>query len=401
MIIPLPPRFGFRNIGGHMPRDRHQKGYVRETGKVIKKWTGFYHVYVISADGKERKKNKAVVLGLKSHMKKWEAEEKLARVIEKETGVNVPAKPDPELTFGWFWKNRFLPLKEGKWRRSTHDGVCFVIDNHVLPRFEKVKLCELNKFEIQMHLNELAKKYSKSLVGTAYTYLKAALEEALEEDFLNKNPMRKVEFPKTRRPSKRNHSPEEIQKLIASLPFRDRVILHCLVIGALRPGELFALRWKDIEPGRVKIDEAVYRNRLGEVKTEGSNGYVVIPQSLEVELAMWKASRPRTGPDDFVFESRYHGRPMDGRNYLRRFLKANAKEQGIEGLTFQSLRRTFATQVQKLGTVKDAQTQLRHADPTTTLGIYTQEIPESVRETVEKLDQRLFGVSESEKGRVN
>jgi integrase len=63
----------------------------------------------------------------------------------------------------------------------------------------------------------------------------------------------------------------------------------------------------------------------------------------------------------------------------------------IEGLTFQSLRRTFATHVHSLGTVKDAQAQLRHADIVTTLGIYTQEIPESVRKTVEELDEKLFG----------
>ncbi len=33
----------------------------------------------------------------------------------------------------------------------------------------------------------------------------------------------------------------------------------------------------------------------------------------------------------------------------------------------------------------------RHADIATTLGIYTQEIPESVRKTVEELDEKLFG----------
>ena len=83
---------------------------------------------------------------------------------------------------------------------------------------------------------------------------------------------------------------------------------------------------------------------------------------------------------------------MDPRNYMRRFLKPLATKLGIPGLTFQSLRRTFATQVQKLGSVKDAQSQLRHASASTTLNVYTQEIPESVRQTVEALDQKLFGV---------
>jgi len=76
----------------------------------------------------------------------------------------------------------------------------------------------------------------------------------------------------------------------------------------------------------------------------------------------------------------------------RRFLAPLAKKNGIEGLTFQCLRRTFATQFQKHGTVKDAQTQLRHSDAGTTMNIYTQEIPSSVKAAVEALDQKLCGV---------
>ena len=92
---------------------------------------------------------------------------------------------------------------------------------------------------------------------------------------------------------------------------------------------------------------------------------------------------------------------MDGHSYLRRFLSPLAKSLGIQGLTYQALRRTFATQVQKLGSVKDAQAQLRHAHASTMLGVYTQEIPESVRETVEALDRKLFGETAAENQRVN
>jgi integrase len=92
---------------------------------------------------------------------------------------------------------------------------------------------------------------------------------------------------------------------------------------------------------------------------------------------------------------------MDRRSYLRRFLKPLARKLGIKGLAFQSLRRTFAKQVQKLGPVKDSQTQLRHAHASTTLGIWTQEIPESLRQTVGALDQKLFGTLVKENERVN
>ena len=61
-------------------------------------------------------------------------------------------------------------------------------------------------------------------------------------------------------------------------------------------------------------------------------------------------------------------------------LKPIAKAAGLEGVTFQALRRTFATLMQKCGTIKAAQAQVRHASAALTLGTYMQTLPGSVRE---------------------
>jgi integrase len=55
---------------------------------------------------------------------------------------------------------------------------------------------------------------------------------------------------------------------------------------------------------------------------------------------------------------------------------------GIPKLNFQVLRRTMATQAQKMGSVKDIQAHLRHALPDTTANEYMQELPESVQAMV-------------------
>ena len=265
------------------------------------------------------------------------------------------------------------------------------MDYHVLPRFGETRLCDLTRFELQAHLNELAKKYSKSVVQRARTWLKAAIEEAIDQDFLVKNPARKLEMPVTRKTCKRYLSSEEVQKLLMSLEGRDRLIARMLIVCALRPGELFALRWRSVQQGRLKIEEAVYRGKVGPTKTEGSAAFVAIPGSLQKELEFWREKCRYPGDDQIVFPSR-RGGPLESHNYLRRVLKSKGKEAGIEDITFQALRRTFATQVHGIGTVKDAQTQLRHSSATTTMNVYTQAIPSSVKATVEALDQKLFGV---------
>ncbi len=390
-VIRFPPITNLKNIGRHMPRDRYQHGWIEETGKKVKKWKGHYYVYILTVDGKEKRRHCSAILGLKSEMRKWEAERELGKIIERESRGHGQAKPDPNLTFEWFWTNRFLPLKESKWRRSTHEAVTYVMDYHVLPRFGETRLCDLTRFELQAHLNELAKKYSKSVVQRARTWLKAAIEEAIDQDFLVKNPARKLEMPVTRKTCKRYLSSEEVQKLLMSLEGRDRLIARMLIVCALRPGELFALRWRSVQQGRLKIEEAVYRGKVGPTKTEGSAAFVAIPESLQKELEFWREKCRYPGDDQIVFPSR-RGGPLESHNYLRRVLKSKGKEAGIEDITFQALRRTFATQVHGIGTVKDAQTQLRHSNATTTMNVYTQEIPASVKATVEALDQKLFGV---------
>ena len=141
-----------------MPRYRHQRGFVSETKGRIKKWAGQFHIYVIDSNGKEKRRQKYVTLGLKSEMKRWEAEEKLQRIIAQHSSGNQPARPDPEQTFGWFWKERYLPIKESEWKRSQIDAVSFVMNSHVLCRFGRVRLCDMNKFDMQKHLNDLAKR---------------------------------------------------------------------------------------------------------------------------------------------------------------------------------------------------------------------------------------------------
>lgn len=66
------------SIGRRMPKDRHQEGWVEEVGKRRRKWRGHYYVYEIQPDGTEKRRHKAPTLGLKSEMKKYEAEKSSA-----------------------------------------------------------------------------------------------------------------------------------------------------------------------------------------------------------------------------------------------------------------------------------------------------------------------------------
>ena len=118
--------------------------------------------------------------------------------------------------------------------------------------------------------------------------------------------------------------------------------------------------------------------------------------------------------------SRSHGGgPLHAKNFLRRHIWPAAVKAGImqsrpqdlakgtkwvdpsTSVNFRAFRRTCATWFQKHGTTKDIQAHLRHSTPVTTLGVYVQEIPESVRAAVEALDAQLFAPAPAPKVKVN
>jgi integrase len=107
-------------------------------------------------------------------------------------------------------------------------------------------------------------------------YIKAILDEALERDFIGKNPARKLEVPETREACHVSLSPDEIRELLGVLTGRDHLILRLLSVLGLRPGELFAIRRNDYEAGRLRIDESVSEemmpdSRVVKPKTEASS----------------------------------------------------------------------------------------------------------------------------------
>ncbi len=62
-----------------------------------------------------------VALGLKSEMIKTQARQKLESEIVRLTGQTIEdgTVKNGTVIFGWFVRNRYLPLKEADWREET------------------------------------------------------------------------------------------------------------------------------------------------------------------------------------------------------------------------------------------------------------------------------------------
>ena len=152
--------------------------------------------------------------------------------------------------------------------------------------------------------------------------------------------------------------------------------------NALRPSELFALRWKCFDHAESKMYafETAYKGAIRPWgKTKKSPGRVHLPKELADDLWFWKQECPNSSPEGLHLSGRQ--RRFHGHRQLppRRVLHELAKDLDLPKLTFQVIRRTIATLAQKKGTVKDVQGLLRHSRAATTTDVYMQEIPENIR----------------------
>jgi integrase len=257
--------------------------------------------------------------------------------------------------------------------------------HHILPVLGETVLSDIDKFKCQVFLNDVAKRgFSFTVVDHCRTMLKAILEEALDAELLGKNPVRKLVNPETREPDKQVLPKEHARKLIESLAFRDRLMVMIAAFCAMRPGEIFGLRWSSWRGDHFQIEGTAWRGTLrpGKAKTRQSKAPVSIPDLLVPALQMWREQNATVPADELIFPSE-KGTPMRPENWLRRRVKPFAKAAGIAvPVNFRVLRRTFATNAQGHGNPKDVQAHLRHTDIGTTLNEYTQSVPERVRKLV-------------------
>jgi len=267
-----------------------------------------------------------------------------------------------------------------------------LIQRDLIDPFDKTPLGNFDKFTLQVHLNNLAKTNSKDRVLQIGAYLRDIFAEAVDQDFLVKDPARKVTVPTQLRDTDRTTLTwPQLRGALSRLELRDRILLELDMTNALRPGELFALRWQCFSHAEctMRLAETVYKGKIRPWgKTRKSLVVVHVPKELADDLWLWKQMCPNSSPEAFIFPNKKGGF-MDSNNYRKRVLHRLERELELPKLTFQVIRRTIATLAQKKGTVKDIQGVLRHSRIATTTDVYMQEIPESVQRTVDAISAEL------------
>lgn len=385
---------------------RGQHGTVFAVGSRVKQWAGRYRVYFRDTNsGKERFTQKSVTLGRKSELTKFQAQERLRAIIERETNERKKAPLDPRVSFRWYVENRYLVNHRSSWRPATTHSTTAELRLYILPEFGDRSLGEIERHDCSLFLEKLARKYSRAVVLHSKVTAKSIFEDAIEDGYISRNPMRKVKTPITRKPKK-----EVLEAAQARLFFsKISSAKHLALMGiasfcAMRASEVFGLTWGAYLGDSILVKNTAWEGKIYEdTKTEDSRALVTVPDVIQPWIAVWRTQCLHTSSKDLMFAATRRNKhkqqiPMRPRNFLQDYMKPLAQELKIDPslITFQVLRRTFGTTMQKHGSMKDVQAHLRHASITTTGNVYVQEIPETVRAAVNATTNEILGLNEGQ-----
>jgi integrase len=281
------------------------------------------------------------------------------------------------------------------YKYSTQKNRRYILHKHLLPCFGDRPLFEVTRQEVQAYIAHLTREeYAPKSIDHIHDVLSAVLRTAVKWGHMEDNPARGVDLPKLRtvRP-KWALTTAQAAALLEALPLLARTMVGLAILSGLRRGEVFALRWRDVdETARVlTVREAVYDGRFSTPKTEAGARQVPLSATALGLVKAWHGGRTME-PGELMFSTR-SGAPIAPNNVLRRAVFPACDRLGLPRATWLTFRRTYSSWSHEKGVPGKVLAQLMgHAHVDTTLNVYTQVLDGSARAAADRVGSELFAI---------
>ena len=296
-----------------------------------------------------------------------------------------------EILFADFVQKIWFPAKVNEKEMRPHTIVfhtCLL--KIILPYFGNVKLKAIKDKQIEQYLSYLKNTYrtkqNKSLAPKTirhhYCTLNLIFEYAVKLDYIERNPLAKVESPKLVKRKVNALSKAETQIFIQevkNLPIMQQTMYTLLLTTGIRRGECFGLQWQDIDfvNRLIRIERNVTYTALkgitiGLPKTDTGIRSIPLTDSVLRLLQEYKNTE-NAAATAFVFHADTSPFDPHDPNYATHHLKKFMKKINLPDMSPHDLRHTCASLLLQSGAdIKSVQDILGHADASTTLNFYVK-----------------------------
>jgi integrase len=389
-------------MGSKETRRGHGEGAIYQRAS-DGKWVGSVNLGYENG----RRKRKAIY----GKTRREVSEKMKALLADQQKGM--PLRTNERLTVEQFLKS-WLPTIKGEVRIATYVQYEVSVRCHLIPKLGRVPISKLTPQDVRTFISaEVEEGLSPTTARLARAVLRRALEQAVEDNFIFRNPAR-VARQKGSTGTKPKYqasfmNEEEARRFLAAAKGHRLEALYSVAIAlGMRRGEALGLRWCDVdnEEGTITITGSILRIGKGsgvqrlDTKTEGSRRTIRVPSPLLAALrahkVQQKADKLKAGKLwkgnewDLIFTSEV-GTAIDPRNINRNF-DLLLKKAGLERMRFHDTRHTAAALMLAQGIeLKMVSQILGHSRIATTADIYGHLLPRQQQEAADKMGELLWG----------
>jgi integrase len=348
----------------------------------------------------------------------------LDRWKRKQAGTFVAAE---ELTVQMLveqWIERGSHLKPGTvYRYRT------IAKDRIYPELGDLLVSSLTRYRIQHWIDTLRKRgLAPNTIQGSVTLLSASLTAAVELRILADNPVKGVRRPSVQPKPVTVWTVQDVQKVLTYLgvssgrveypvpasvgnpqhhgaglftrtPANHNNLIMNLALYRLalttgmRPGELLALQWRDIDGSRLTIRRTMTTDAdgiraVGTSTKTGQNRIIMLPNDTITALERWRQEQRITELPGYVFTNS-HGAPLSRSGWVKSH-KVICREAHVPYISLHKMRHTAATLMLELGQhPRVVQEILGHRDISTTMNTYSMVSEQMQRQTMDAMDEAL------------
>ena len=274
-------------------------------------------------------------------------------------------------------------------RESTLDSYRAMVKNQVKPFIGGKQIASLTTADMQKFYNKIkkagrvrehpihGKTLADSMVRGVHMMLHEALDTAVKERLIAKNPTNGTTVPKCNYPEKQILGDSQLDTFLEAIKGEEYwdAFFYVEVMTGLRRGEICGLKWQDInfEENKLQVKRSVSVKKgggvsIGETKTETGVRSILMPPSVADVLQ----NRKQRAITEWVFPNFMHPEQPISPATAYRKLKIILKHAGLPLIRFHDLRHTFATHATHGGVdPKTLAGILGHTNASFTLDTYT------------------------------
>lgn len=262
---------------------RYGDGYLTERGptKVQARW-------------KDGDKTRAKTFTAETLDAAWDAAEDHLRQIARDRRDGRYESPS-DLTVTQLVKE-YRDRGKSRWSTNTQATYRLLAEKHVLPYIGKRKVIDLTPRILQLWIDDLRKTdLSSAVIENAKIVLSGACREAVQMGVIPTNPALNLRLPARKKTQMATWSAQEVRDIIRACgeDLWMRTFYTVALTTGMRPGELRALMWRDIDFEETRVQcrrsmtrDASFRAMVGDQTKSGRTRVIAIPDETVSALKL-------------------------------------------------------------------------------------------------------------------